>query len=328
MKRDLYVVGTSKNKVARAAYQIVENGETVRTYGLAVDHSTPYRMTLFAMVEGLKSISKGSVTIHVANESLLKTGRDWIEGWRRRGWRKKGGAIRNLDLVQALAAQRDRLEVQWVSFDKAGPFYDSVREVALGTSPTASPPAGAVRPEPPEPEPCAQRLVAYTDGGCRGNPGGLGAWGVLLIDVPSGRALEGRGSHGETTNNRMEVQAAIEALSAVKRDGSAIEMRTDSKYLKDMAESWLPGWKRRGWRKADGDPVQNRDLVERLDVQLRRLKVVWRWVPGHSGEPGNEYVDALANAAMDAFEGKAESSWVRHPVSPVVVRAASSGSPG
>jgi ribonuclease HI len=141
-------------------------------------------------------------------------------------------------------------------------------------------------------------LVAYTDGGCRGNPGGLGGWGFVLIDPRTSRALERAGGAATTTNNRMEMQAAIEALSAVRRGPRAIVVRTDSLYLLKSCSVWLPGWKARGWRRKDG-PLLNVDLLQRLDELQSRHRVRWEWVRGHAGERGNEHADRLANQAMD-----------------------------
>jgi ribonuclease HI len=145
----------------------------------------------------------------------------------------------------------------------------------------------------------SERLVAYTDGGCRGNPG-IGAWAFLLIDGASGRALERAGAVPETTNNRMEMQAAIEALHALKRRPSSVTIATDSKYLIHCCTEWMPGWKAAGWKKKRG-PLLNVDLLQELDALLAAHDVRWTYVPGHSGEPGNEHVDALLNVAMDRF---------------------------
>jgi ribonuclease HI len=145
-------------------------------------------------------------------------------------------------------------------------------------------------------------IVAYTDGGCRGNPGGIGAWAFVLVDLASGRALERAGAEASTTNNRMEMRAAIEAMRALRRRGSPVVMRSDSLYLIKCCSKWLPGWKSRGWARKDG-PLANVDLLQELDALLARHAVTWEWVRGHSGDPGNDRADALANAMMDALEG-------------------------
>jgi len=142
-------------------------------------------------------------------------------------------------------------------------------------------------------------VTIYTDGACRGNPG-PGGWGALLIS--GGHRRELSGSEGHTTNNRMELMAAIQALRALKRPVEAT-LFTDSKYVATGISEWLPQWKARGWRTADKKPVKNQDLWEALDAECARHKVNWRWVKGHAGDVGNERVDQLANEAIDALLG-------------------------
>jgi ribonuclease HI len=144
-------------------------------------------------------------------------------------------------------------------------------------------------------------VTIYTDGACRGNPG-PGGWGALLLSGSTERALSG--AVLETTNNRMELTAAIEALQALKRPVQAT-LFTDSKYVCTGIEAWLPQWKARGWRTADRKPVKNQDLWEALDAARTPHLVHWRWVKGHSGNEGNERVDELANEAIDALLGMA-----------------------
>ena len=161
------------------------------------------------------------------------------------------------------------------------------------------------------------RVLAWTDGGCRGNPG-PGGWGFLLVDLSSGRALERRGGEAQTTNNRMEMTAAIEALLALKGP-SEIEIRTDSRYLVDMCRQWMKGWKRRGWKKKGG-PIKNLDLVQQLDELIAVHRVTWTWVRGHAGVPGNEFADQLTNLAMDAVQWGGEAAVERrYDKSPVTV---------
>ena len=138
-------------------------------------------------------------------------------------------------------------------------------------------------------------VIIYTDGACRGNPG-PGGWGALLIFGEKEKALTG----GEplTTNNRMELMAAIQALEALTRPCKA-ELHTDSQYVRNGVTTWIHGWKKRGWLTADKKPVKNEDLWRRLDAARLRHEVDWRWVKGHSGHPLNERVDALANRGLD-----------------------------
>lgn len=140
-------------------------------------------------------------------------------------------------------------------------------------------------------------VTAYTDGACRGNPG-PGGWGVLL--TVDGRASELSGGDPATTNNRMELLAAISALESLP-EGTRVTLYTDSTYVKDGITSWLPRWVQNGWRTSDKKPVKNQDLWRRLDAAASRHEVDWRWVRGHTGDPGNTRADALANAAIDGI---------------------------
>ena len=140
----------------------------------------------------------------------------------------------------------------------------------------------------------ADTVDIYTDGACSGNPG-PGGWGVLL--KMGAREKELCGGARETTNNRMEMTAAIEALKALKRP-CKIRLHTDSQYLKNGITSWIKNWKRNGWRTADKKPVKNVDLWQALEAELETHDVHWVWVKGHAGHDGNERADALANRGM------------------------------
>lgn len=139
-------------------------------------------------------------------------------------------------------------------------------------------------------------VVIYTDGACSGNPG-PGGWGAILISGASEREI--CGGESPTTNNRMELTAAIRALEALKRP-CRVEVHTDSQYVKNGICEWLPGWKRRGWSTADKKPVKNEDLWRALDEARLRHQVDWRWVRGHAGHELNERADALARRGLEA----------------------------
>ena len=143
----------------------------------------------------------------------------------------------------------------------------------------------------------ADVVEIYTDGACSGNPG-PGGWGALLRF--DGNEKELKGGARETTNNRMEMTAAIEALSALKRR-CRVRLHTDSTYLKDGITSWIHNWKRNGWKTAAKKPVKNEDLWRQLDGLLVDHEIEWRWVKGHAGHPDNERADALARDGMAPY---------------------------
>lgn len=148
-------------------------------------------------------------------------------------------------------------------------------------------------------------LFAYTDGACSGNPG-PGGWGVLLRAMDGEKILKDRelsGGEAETTNNQMELMAAIMALETLER-ASKITVVTDSAYVKNGVTGWIHGWKRNGWRTSSKKPVKNVELWQRLDEAQARHDVTWEWVKGHAGHPENEKADELARAGMAPFKPK------------------------
>lgn len=143
-------------------------------------------------------------------------------------------------------------------------------------------------------------VVIHTDGACRGNPG-PGGWGAVLEHQSRERELYGY--EPETTNNRMELMAIIQALETLKRP-CRVRAITDSQYVMKGVTEWMAGWKKRGWRTASRKPVANRDLWERLDAAMQRHEIEWEWVRGHTGHAGNERADQLANLGIDEAGGK------------------------
>ncbi len=287
--------------------------------------ATSYRAELLGLLAGLREAGGGTVTVHAPSENLQRLGEDWIHSWAKAGWNKRGGPIEQLDLIRRVWEAMGLVQTSWVRAERNNRDFDRARELArrAAKNPQAAPdpePAPATTQATLSADPSRARVVAYTDGGCRGNPG-VGGWGFLLIDTRTGLGREQRGAARETTNNRMELTAAIRALDAVNNRRTPIEIRTDSQYVIRVAEEWMAGWKARGWTKSTGEEVMNLDLVRELDALMHGRHVVWRWVRGHSGEPGNEYVDALANRAMDDhLAGREAPVDQRHERSPVLVQ--------
>lgn len=152
-------------------------------------------------------------------------------------------------------------------------------------------------------------VAIWTDGACSGNPG-PGGWGAILRYGEKEKEL--KGGEAETTNNRMELLAAIMALEALTRP-VAVDLHTDSQYLRGGITGWIFGWKKNGWRTADKKPVKNVDLWQRLDVATARHDVRWHWVKGHAGDEMNEKVDALARAGMAPFKPEKSAGQGRPP---------------
>jgi len=150
----------------------------------------------------------------------------------------------------------------------------------------------------------AELVIIHTDGACSGNPG-PGGWGAVLQS--GGHVRELTGGAAETTNNRMELTAAIEALNTLKRP-CTVELHTDSTYVKDGLNKWIHGWKRNGWKTSQKKPVKNADLWQALDDAVKRHRIDWRWVKGHAGDEMNERADLLANEGMAPFKPKKDKA--------------------
>lgn len=149
----------------------------------------------------------------------------------------------------------------------------------------------------------SDKVEIYTDGACKGNPG-PGGWGALLIYKGVERELWG--GEAETTNNRMELTAAIRALAELNRP-CEVSLTTDSEYVMRGIQEWLPNWKKRSWKTAARQPVKNADLWQQLDEQVSRHRVTWSWVRGHTGHPGNERADQLANRGVVSAKSQKHS---------------------
>jgi len=147
-------------------------------------------------------------------------------------------------------------------------------------------------------------VIIYTDGACRGNPG-PGGWGVILCY--KGTVKEIYGGDPNTTNNRMELMAAIQALEILTKPCS-VQLNTDSKYVMQGITEWISNWKKRGWKTASRTPVKNEDLWRRLDAAIQRHNIEWFWVKGHSGHKDNDRADELANLGIDSLKNKREMS--------------------
>ncbi len=141
-------------------------------------------------------------------------------------------------------------------------------------------------------------IIIYTDGGCRGNPG-VGGWGVWLRYKGTEKKL--KGAEKDTTNNRMELTAAIKALEALKSDEIKVDLYTDSKYVMNGINEWIINWKKKNWKTSAKRPVKNVDLWQKLDILNQKYPINWHWVKGHSGDEGNDMADLLANQAMDSI---------------------------
>ena len=146
----------------------------------------------------------------------------------------------------------------------------------------------------------SRKIELFTDGACKGNPG-LGGWGVLIKN--SNILNELKGFQQLTTNNRMELIAVIEGLKSIK-ENAHIEITTDSMYVKNGINQWINNWKRNGWKTAAKKPVKNKDLWQELDELVQNYSIKWIWVKGHSGHPGNERADQLANEAIEEFQDR------------------------
>ncbi len=296
---------------------IVNDGQEIELYG-GEANTTNNRMELMGAIEALNSIKEPSKIILHTDSTYVKNGlTQWIHGWKRNGWKTASKQpVKNKDLWQALdeACKRHQIEWKWVkghSGDEGNERADSLavkgaRESAGGklevnkTEKEPSTPVLAEKPTAPAASKSGQVQI-WTDGACSGNPG-PGGWGALLKMGEHEKELYG--GEKDTTNNRMELMGAIEALTSLKGPSNVI-LSTDSTYVKDGLTKWIHGWKKNGWKTAAKKPVKNQDLWQALDEACSRHQIEWRWVKGHAGDEGNERADSLAVKGSMEASGKA-----------------------
>ena len=231
-------------------------------------------------------------------------------------------------LIEALEHKRDSgtyppnqgkaLDLVCTDIEKTEPDYKAVKEAAMG--PLHRLRARQRKHRPWERCPCWP-TPRYGSGptGAADKPLAWAAGGTMIVHAASGATLELWGGTQDTTNNRMEMMAVIQGLDALSQP-THVELRVDSTYVRNVATKWAHAWKQNGWRKRDGEPVKNQDLVAELDRALTPHKVVWTWVKGHAGEPGNTRVDGLCGRAMEALlRGEEPAGQERHKAPPVVL---------
>jgi ribonuclease HI len=280
-----------------------------------------YRLRLHAFCEALEQLDPGAVVVHTSDPAVQKLWEAWLPRWLEDpGGRRRPPA--DADLLQRIAARAEGFELSFqISRRRTTSHAKDTRRLALRA-------AELIRPEDVEaavaeveitPRRRGFQTVAWADGSARGNPGPAG-WGMALLHVPSGTTLSRCGGVPRGTNNQMELMAVLEVLRSVRRPGARLEVRTDSRFVIQVATTWRHGWKRRGWRKADGDPPANLELIMALDAELERVHPTFTWIRGHAGEPGNEYVDGLAHGAATAMsEGRETADDARSEAPPFVV---------
>ena len=318
--------------------QAVKAGSLLKERELSGGESrtTNNRMEMTAAIKALECLSRSTrIRLHTDSQYLKNGITDWIRKWRANGWRtatKK--PVKNSELWQRLDKLCQEHDVEWIwlkghagiegneradAIARLGmkPYLDQSRgsrnerrstEPAQGTSDDRSVIHDAREDNKPdiasEHSGAAPRVevIAYTDGACSGNPG-PGGWGVLLQPVKSGSLPKERelsGGESRTTNNRMEMTAAIKALECLP-SSTRIRVHTDSQYLKNGITDWIRKWRANGWRTASKTPVKNSELWRRLDELCQVHDVEWIWLKGHAGIEGNERADALARSGMKPY---------------------------
>lgn len=269
--------------------------------------ASPYRLHLLALLDALPHIPDGTEVTVITTDSLLCDVFDrYLANWEANGFRRKG--LKSVDLLPQLPAHTHRLTIvtEHLKRRAGDPHAKDCKLHAVQTSKTVTPPERQTGPATVRND---VEVVAWTDGGSSPNPGPSG-WGALIVHLASQTTLTLRGGADEATNNRMELTAIAEALAVFTRR-TRVEVRTDSKFAISVCTEWRRGWKRRGWQRANGEPPVNLDVIQRLDQLCDLHDVVFTWVPGHTGEPGNERADELCNEAIDAVRSGADPSLKR-----------------
>ena len=314
MDTELLICGSGKGGWAWSA----RRGEQALGSGSGGAPGGAYRMGVCALLDALQHLSGGGpLRVQHRNATLADVLEQHMARWQDLDWPKDK---KEVDLIQQLPERLAGWELRCEHVERTLPRYREAKLAAQAAAVGATTTERAERAAADVPAPGSQGddVVIWTDGGCRKNPGGVGGWGSVMVHWASGATLERWGGARDTTNNRMEMTAAIEALRSLTRPGVRLELRTDSTYLIQVCTVWGPAWKRRGWTKGGDEPIKNLDLVQELDRLLAPHRVRWTWVKGHAGEPGNERVDALANRAMDALQAEqAADGEERHPTPPV-----------
>jgi ribonuclease HI len=253
--------------------------------------TTNNRMEITAALRALEALpGPAQVELHTDSQYLRKGITEWLPAWQRRGWKTAAGKpVQNEDLWRALwpLVQRHDIRWHWVAGHRGEPLNERVDALARAARLAIS----------PVDEAAADRPRLYLRAACRGNPG-PGAWAAVLEGPDDGGGQETRqfsGTEPRTTNNRMELMAAVEGLRQLPA-GSAVEVVTTSDYLHQGATRWLPGWRAAGWRKKDGEPVANADLWQALDGPLRRVEARWMSAKGQAMRGLEEAGRLLAEA--------------------------------
>jgi ribonuclease HI len=307
---ELYVAVSARPPRSAWSWRIVRHpGGFVDGTGTEAGASAN-RLRLHALVEGLRQLGDGeAVQVVTTDANTIRMAEDWIPRWQADGWdRGRGRRIENRDLVMDLAHEIGRLQVAWRHEPRrtGDPHAKDCKRHAVAAADAMTEDDLTIEPMRVE-VPSDVPVVAWTDGGALVNPGPA-AWGFVLVHLASGTTLQARGGENPATNNRMELTAILKVLETLQRP-TRLELRMDSRFAISVCTEWRRGWKRRGWRKGDGEPPANLDVIQALDAVLDQHDVRFVWVPGHAGEPGNERADALCNEAIDAIQAGQDPAW-------------------